>query len=102
MRKVVQILQGLKEEIPYSSAHSTTHGIFRKEGKTKPYVIEISQYGVYYWPLQCCEAAEKSGTDFTGGLPYLPVAVSELPEEDRKTLLRSPTTPNKVCRLYKL
>jgi hypothetical protein len=76
MRKVVQLLQGMGQSVPYSCTASTTHGVFRLPSHA-PWVIRISRKGVVAYPMNTCRG-KNSPTD----LGYTPLPTAE-PEEPR-------------------
>lgn len=72
MRKVVQVLQGMNVEIPYSPAWGPTHGVFTASSG-QPWVIEIANEGILAWPMSICRnpVTDADGVEL---LSYTPIA----------------------------
>ena len=76
MRKVVQVLQGMNVEIPYSPYFHPTHGIFVAQNGDR-WIVEISNQGVVAWAMKTCRAPilDREGEVL---LDYTPIVTPKL------------------------
>lgn len=73
MRKVVQILQGRGEKVPYSPTFALSHGVFTASTGQR-WVIEVSNQGVYAWVMGMCRNPVKDAQG-TEVLSYTPISM---------------------------
>lgn len=80
MRKVVQVLQGENEFIPYSPLFGLTHGVWKARDGQR-WVIEVTVNGVVAWVMGMCRA--RTITDAGGKelLDYIPIATPKPTEQ---------------------
>lgn len=81
MRKVVQVLQGLNEVVPYSPLYALTHGVFVAENGIR-WVIEITVNGVVAWIMNVCTAQPVTAANGDVLLPYTPLPSPKPVTED--------------------
>lgn len=81
MRKVVQVLQGLNEVVPYSPLYALTHGVFVSADGIR-WVVEISSNGVVAWVMNVCTAQPVTAENGDILLPYTPLPSPKPAPED--------------------
>lgn len=80
MRKVVQILQGANEVIPYKPLFGLTHGVWKARDGQR-WIIEVTVNGVVAWAMGMCRASSIKDTAGNVLLDYVPIATPKPTEE---------------------